>query len=261
MTACPGRTPRVSIACPGRTPQASTFGAGDAGPALRASLSEQLTALRGDAPDALTDAVLGTVELPGGPLWRVRPRSFDAVREAEALAGAGRPTPYWASAWPSGIALARAVAAGPGLAGRRVLEVGCGLGLAAAAAARAGAEVLATDRAPEAVVYAAHNLALNDLRGDVAATEWERADALGDAWDLLLGADVLYTFSQAESLQALVDRVIAPGGELWIADPGRAGCKQFLQAVKAQWLDDPAPDAELPEVIVHRLRRRVRRGR
>ena len=60
---------------------------------LRASLTRQLTALRGDAPDALVDAVVEDVSLPGGPVQRARPRSFDDVREAEALAGPGRPTP------------------------------------------------------------------------------------------------------------------------------------------------------------------------
>ncbi|HVL97404.1 MAG TPA: hypothetical protein VM266_16225, partial [Solirubrobacteraceae bacterium] len=125
---------------------------------LRASLADQLRRLRGDAPDALTDALLERVELPGGELLRVRPRSFDSVREAEALAGPGRPTPYWASAWPSGTVLAGAVAAAGALEGRRVLELGCGLGLPSVVAARAGATVLATDASPEAVVYAAHNL-------------------------------------------------------------------------------------------------------
>ncbi len=233
----------------------------DAEAVLRVSVAEQLARVRGDAPAALADVVLQRVELPGGPLLRARPRSFDAVREAEALAGAGRPTPYWASAWPSGTALARAVARAGSLTGRRVLEVGCGLGLPAVAAARAGAEVLATDAAVEAIVYAAHNLALNDCRGEVAATDWARADGLGDPWDLLLGADVLYTFAQAGTLHALVDRVVAPGGELWLGDPGRAGCTAFLRAVKAQWLATASGDPGPGKVTIHRLRRRPRRTR
>ena len=58
--------------------------------------------------------------------------------------------PYWAELWPSGIALARYVAA-LDLAGSRVLELGCGLALPSFAAALAGADVLATDWAPEAL--------------------------------------------------------------------------------------------------------------
>ena len=47
--------------------------------------------------------------------------------------------PYWCRPWPSAIALAARLAAEPQLvAGRRVIELGCGLGLAGIAAAWAG---------------------------------------------------------------------------------------------------------------------------
>ena len=49
--------------------------------------------------------------------------------------------PYWAELWPSGVALAGYVAT-LDLAGRRVLELGCGLALPSFAAALAGADVL-----------------------------------------------------------------------------------------------------------------------
>ena len=58
--------------------------------------------------------------------------------------------PYWAELWPSGLALADYVAT-LDLAGRRVLELGCGLALPSFAAALGGADVLATDWAPEAL--------------------------------------------------------------------------------------------------------------
>ena len=45
--------------------------------------------------------------------------------------------PYWAELWPSGVALAGYVAT-LDLAGRRVLELGCGLALPSFAAALAG---------------------------------------------------------------------------------------------------------------------------
>jgi predicted nicotinamide N-methyase len=220
---------------------------------LQASLTEQLVRLRGDAPDALTDVVVDRLELPGGTVLRARPRSFDDVREAEALAGPGRPTPYWASAWPSGTALARAVA-GERVTGLRVLELGCGIGMPSVAAARGGARVLATDASPEAVVYAAHNLALNGLEGEVAVATWDEVEALVGPWDLVLGADVLYLQANADQLVRLLPHIVAPGGEAWIADPGRAGCRAFLAGVRRRWRSDSAGGS----VRVHRLRRRAR---
>lgn len=48
--------------------------------------------------------------------------------------------PYWVRAWPSSIALASLILARPELvAGKKVADVGCGLGLAGLAAALAGA--------------------------------------------------------------------------------------------------------------------------
>ena len=219
---------------------------------LRASLAEQRSRLRGDAPDALVDAVVERVPLPGGEVVRARPRSFDAVREAEALAGPGRPTPYWASQWPSGVALARFVAARD-LTGVRVLEVGCGLGLPSVAAARAGASITATDACPEAVVYAAHNLALNGLEGDVAAADWRDLPEMdGAPWDLVIGADLLYRPDNHESLQRLLSSLTT--GEAWIADPGRGGCRDFLAAARGRWRIASQPDPVDADLRIHELR-------
>ncbi len=225
---------------------------------LRDSLTDQMTQLRGDAPEAMVDAVVESVDLPGGPLRRARPRDFDAVREAEALAGPGRPTPYWASQWPSGVALARYVA-GRSLDGLRVLEVGCGLGLPSCAAARAGADVLATDACAEAVVYTAHNLALNGLEGSVAAADWRDLPALeGAPWELVIGADLLYRPDNHESLQRLLPELVAPDGEVWIADPGRGGCRDFLAVARARWRVQSVADPVQSDLTVHRLTRAAR---
>ena len=84
--------------------------------------------------------------------------------------------------------------------GMRVLELGCGLGLPSIVAARAGAEVLATDGSTDAIAYTAHSLALNGTEADVAAADWAAdGDALVERgpFDLVLGADVLYTKANA----------------------------------------------------------------
>jgi predicted nicotinamide N-methyase len=154
--------------------------------------------------------------------------------------------------------------AGPGggrraaAAGARVLELGCGLGLPSVAAARAGATVLATDGSADAVVFAAHTLALNDVRGDVAAATWqEAADGLAtEPWDLVLAADVLYRRDNVDALLRLLPRLLAPGGEAWIADPGRSGAEEFLPAAKKLWSLRSTRDADDDRVRLHRLARR-----
>ncbi|MDT8324291.1 MAG: hypothetical protein RRA94_09275 [Bacteroidota bacterium] len=54
--------------------------------------------------------------------------------------------PYWAELWHSAVALAEHLSEGKlPLAGRRVLEIGCGLALPAIVAAAAGARVTCSD--------------------------------------------------------------------------------------------------------------------
>jgi predicted nicotinamide N-methyase len=78
-------------------------------------------------------------------------------------------------------------------------------------------------------------MALNGTEADVAAADW---DADGDAlvergpFDLVLGADVLYTKENAHVAMRLLPRLIAPGGKAWFADPGRSNSADFIAAIK-----------------------------
>ena len=112
--------------------------------------------------------------------------------------------------WPSGTALASALAGGGegserlgGLcAGARVLELGCGLGAAGVAAAAAGASsVTFSDGDRAACALAARSCALDGARrggdGGVAAVDALRIDWADEAtwppagqFDLVLGADL-----------------------------------------------------------------------
>lgn len=68
------------------------------------------------------------------------PKDEDAVLDLYIDAGCGAADPYWAALWPSAVALASALLAQPQLvAGRRVCDVGAGLGLGGLGAALAGA--------------------------------------------------------------------------------------------------------------------------
>ncbi|MDX2167236.1 MAG: methyltransferase, partial [Deltaproteobacteria bacterium] len=83
-----------------------------------------------------------TVELAGAavPLWRAA--ALERFVDVDALLRADAPPepPYWMHLWPGALALARRLATAS-LRGRRVLELGCGLGLPAVVAARRGARV------------------------------------------------------------------------------------------------------------------------
>jgi predicted nicotinamide N-methyase len=140
--------------------------------------------------------------------------------------------PYWAELWPSGLALARHVAALE-LRGLRALELGCGLGLPSLAAARRGADVLATDWAEDAIDLLRQNAERNGVLLRVARVRWSEPEPLLRAapWDLVLGADLLYESRNAEQLAELLPSL---GGEVLLAEPGRPHAKEFLERFKAE---------------------------
>ena len=111
------------------------------------------------------------------------------------------------------------------VSGRRVLELGAGLGLPSLAAALRGADVLATDWAEDAVALLAANAARNHVPLRAEVLRWDEPERFGGGWDLVLAADVLYEQRNVEQLLALLPRL---GGEILLAEPGRPFAKEFF---------------------------------
>jgi predicted nicotinamide N-methyase len=136
--------------------------------------------------------------------------------------------------WPSGRLLAQAMLHAD-IAGKRVLEVGCGIGLASLVLQRRGAQVVASDVHPLAESFLAYNAALNSLPAlHYRQLRWGHPlPALGD-FDLLIASDVLYERGQAELLADVVQRHARAACELVITDPGRGHSNGFSRLLAAQ---------------------------
>jgi predicted nicotinamide N-methyase len=181
------------------------------------------------------DLVEEVVPLAGRELVLLRPRDSEALLREEAFEREEL-LPYWAELWPSGVALARAVSA-RSLRGARTLELGCGLGAASIAAALGGGRVLATDWSPGAIELTERNAARNHASLRTARCTFTDAPALeGEhAWDLVLAADVLYEPRNVPLLLDVLPRLLVPGGEVLLADPGRPTAPAFLDGARASW--------------------------
>jgi len=168
----------------------------------------------------------------GGEEYRIlHPEAAEALID-EADFDRDERLPYWADLWPSALALAGRLAA-EDLRGVRAIELGCGVGLPSVVALRRGAEVLATDHYRAALDFAAHNARVNAGRElPTALLDWHSPPREPGSFDLVLAADVLYERRHAEALSRLVPRLLAPGGEALVADPGREGCAAFLAALE-----------------------------
>ena len=122
--------------------------------------------------------------------------------------------------WPASIALARMLAHVPTLtAGKRVLELGCGLGAAGLAAASAGAaSVVLSDRDASVLAMASEAAEANGVSASVTTASLDFGDdeagirkAVGEEpYDVIIGADILYDAGAAARVAALLDKLLPP---------------------------------------------------
>jgi predicted nicotinamide N-methyase len=153
----------------------------------------------------------------------LRPRSPDDLLDEDAFAD-DEFLPYWAELWPAATALASAL---PDVAGRRVVELGCGLGVPSLVAAARGADVTATDWAADAIDLLRVNAARNSLELRCEVRDWR--EPWGERFDLVLAADVLYERRNVEPLLARL-RELAPRALVGLA--GRPYEDAFLAALE-----------------------------
>lgn len=136
----------------------------------------------------------------------------------------GLPPPFWAFAWPGGLALARYVLDHPAtVQGRHVLDLASGSGVVAIAAAKAGAaHVTASDVDPLARTAIVVNAGANAT--EITVT---RDNLLGSGGapaagaDVVLVADTFYQRELAAAVLEMVARLHASGVHVLIGDPGR----------------------------------------
>lgn len=161
---------------------------------------------------------------------------LDALTQEEFDRNDGK-MPYWATLWPSALALAEVVLADPrGLAGRRVLDLGCGLGLVGMAALARGAHVTFLDWEADAVALAvgsAWAAGFGAVEGVVA--DWRSPPPMA-VFDRVLGADVLYEARNGPAVAKFLAAHVAPTGEAWVADPGRLHAERFPEDLAAAGL-------------------------
>jgi predicted nicotinamide N-methyase len=160
--------------------------------------------------------------------FRVRmllPRAADALID-EAAFEADERLPYWADLWPSARGLTRHLLDRPP-AERRIVELGAGVALPALALRSLGADPLATDYYADALRFAEANAVRNGLVPlRTALLDWRDPPA-ADRWDLVVAADVVYEQRNGEALAELLPRILADGGRMLLADPGRVYFGEF----------------------------------
>ena len=176
--------------------------------------------------------VTHTIELPSGELRVLQPADAAEIPDDHQVEWAPL-APYWSVLWRSGVALARELDT-EDLAGKRVVELGCGLAIPSIAAARGGAEVIATDGDIDALAVVRLNAEENSVELETAAVDWADPNELVERgpFDLALASDVLYERPGVAMLLNLLPR-LAPVA--WVADPGRPAAEAFFEQASKRW--------------------------
>jgi predicted nicotinamide N-methyase len=149
------------------------------------------------------------------------------------------PDLYWAQLWPAAITTANFVVKAKWPANTRVLEVGCGIGLVGLASLAAGWKVTFSDYVQLALDLALENAARNGFEvpgGGVDGLLLDWHDPPDQQFPVIVASDVLYYRDCHEGLLATLTKMLAPGGECWIGDPGRSAAEEFVvRCLKSGW--------------------------
>lgn len=136
--------------------------------------------------------------------------------------------PYWAELWESARGIGQYLEKRASENASSVLDLGCGQGLAGTVAAAGGAKVLFADLESPALLLAALNSLPWTSRVRTQRLDW-RKDKLGETFDRILGADILYEKSQWQYLESFWQAHLKPGGDVLLGEPGRQTGDLFLE--------------------------------
>lgn len=143
------------------------------------------------------------------------------------------PFPFWAQIWSSAIALSDFLKAEPDwITGKRVLEIGAGIGLPSFAMSSYAAEMVISDHSPDAVALIQKNIQYLDLPHVTArCIDWNHFPAECTA-DIVLLSDINYAPDQFESLLRLIRNFLVQGTTLILSTPHRITLTPFAEALE-----------------------------
>jgi predicted nicotinamide N-methyase len=189
------------------------------------------------------------------------PQNPDAILEdldEEEFAANDEKMPYFATLWPAAEKLAKIILEGTDWRDLRVLDLGCGVGAVGLAAASRGARVTYLDWEPRALAIVERSAQSLQLPAEaLVAADWRSPPEL-QSFDRVLAADVLYEERNVVPLARFFRKHLSPGGEAWIADPGRPYARDLPAALQEEdlWLaeDRLVTDRELcPPISLIRI--------
>jgi SAM-dependent methyltransferase len=133
----------------------------------------------------------------------------------------------------------------PRYQGKKVLEIGCGVGIDLLQFARAGAHVTAVDLTENAVKLAQANLGKEGYKGDIQVGNAEALDFPDASFDVVYSHGVLHHTVDTEKSISEVQRVLKSGGEAIIMLYNKYSWFNFVAVVSGTPIEHAKKDAPI----------------
>jgi predicted nicotinamide N-methyase len=142
--------------------------------------------------------------------------------------------PLFGVVWPAGLALAEEMSRFP-IAGKQILEVGCGIGLPSLVLQQRGANITACDYHPLAEEFLRKNTDLNGLAPiPFFNAPWLEPTLELGRFDLIIGSDLLYERNHPSQLADFLASHARPTCQILLTDPGRHRCGEMSAKLTSQ---------------------------
>lgn len=137
--------------------------------------------------------------------------------------------PYWSYLWPTSLETAVAVLRHNWPAGTEALEIGAGIALTGQAALACGLKISFSDYDQRALDLALFNARQNGTEKNAEGLLIDWREPIDRQFPVILGCDVIYEKQNHRPILGLLEKMLAPGGQAWISDPGRHQADAFLE--------------------------------
>ncbi len=157
-------------------------------------------------------------------------------KRPEAIELSDEQMPYWAELWPSAIGLSmHLLSRRKEINGKKIIELGCGLGLPGIVASKLGGDVLMTDYLAEALGIAKVNWIKNiskEFSG--IKIDWRKVKE-GVKYDIILASDVAYESRSFIPLISSLKLLLKKDGVIYISEPNRKFTSPFIEMLSKEF--------------------------
>lgn len=145
--------------------------------------------------------------------------------------------PLWNRVWEAAIVLADFFARQQPEPGTTLLDLGAGLGATGLVAAASGYEVTLSDYEEHILHFEEINAAASSISGvQYMLLDWMQPPAELPAYDVIIGAEIIFKEEFFEPLLTLFSRALKPGGTIYLAhDERRQSVSPFFNRAEKEY--------------------------